>query len=55
MPLAIGTILRDRYRIDALLGQGGMGAVYRAWDMNLKMPMGGQSELRDLSGGAAAV
>ena len=25
----------DQYRIDALLGQGGMGAVYRAFDINL--------------------
>ena len=35
MPLATGQILRDRYRIARLLGQGGFGAVYRAWDMNL--------------------
>ena len=33
MPLTPGQILQERYRIDALIGQGGFGAVYRAWDL----------------------
>jgi eukaryotic-like serine/threonine-protein kinase len=39
-PLTIGTLLNNRYRIVKLLGQGGFGAVYRAWDTVLNIPVG---------------
>ncbi|UCC64462.1 MAG: protein kinase, partial [Anaerolineae bacterium] len=37
MVLAAGEMLQNRYRIDAELAQGGMAAVYRAWDTHLEI------------------
>jgi serine/threonine-protein kinase len=34
-----GTILNGKYRLDAELGAGGMGAVYAAWNMQLDAPV----------------
>ena len=39
MTLNVGTVLNNRYRIVKLVGQGGFGAVYRAWDTNLMTPV----------------
>ena len=39
MPLQTGQILERRYRIETLLGQGGMGAVYQAIDLKFNAPV----------------
>jgi hypothetical protein len=38
MTLSIGQVVDNRYRIVKLLGQGGFGAVYEAWDTRLERP-----------------
>ncbi|MDY6878204.1 MAG: serine/threonine-protein kinase [Chloroflexota bacterium] len=37
MTLTPGQVIHDRYRVIALLSQGGMGAVYEAMDLNLNV------------------
>ncbi|UCG23404.1 MAG: serine/threonine protein kinase [Chloroflexota bacterium] len=39
MTLPAGHILKERYRVVSILGQGGMSVVYRAWDLILKKPV----------------
>ena len=37
--LDVGTVVAERYRVDAVIGAGGMGAVYRAMDLQLERPV----------------
>ncbi len=47
MPLTQGQTIRNRYRVARLLEQGGMGAVYRAWDLTLNIPVALKEMLPD--------
>lgn len=51
MPLSPGSILANRYRVEGLLGQGGMGAVYHAHDLNLDKPVALKENLHITSEG----
>jgi serine/threonine-protein kinase len=33
------SLIRERYRLDALIGEGGMAEVWRAWDLTLQRPV----------------
>jgi serine/threonine-protein kinase len=45
----LGTVLDGRYRIDDLLGEGGMGAVYAATDLRLDKPVAVKVMARELA------
>ena len=38
MPVSTGQVVNNRYQVISLLGQGGFGAVYKAWDLNMERP-----------------
>ncbi|HEX4916128.1 MAG TPA: protein kinase, partial [Vicinamibacterales bacterium] len=37
--MQVGAVVEGKYRVDAVIGQGGMGAVFRAWDLRLERPV----------------
>ncbi len=49
MSLSTGQIVNNRYRVARALGHGGMGAVYRAWDLTLNIPVALKEMLPDPS------
>jgi len=50
-----GTVLADKYRLDALLGEGGMGTVYSATHLLLKAPVAIKVIDREVSSGDVAL
>jgi hypothetical protein len=37
--ITVGAIVDGKYRVDGIIGQGGMGAVFKAWDLRLERPV----------------
>lgn len=49
MPNIIGQILLNQYRVDTFIATGGMGAVYRVWDLKRNTPLAMKVLHRDLA------
>lgn len=54
-PLPAGTILRQRYKITNMVGQGGMGSIYRAEDLRLPGRLCAIKEVQPETGAAPEV
>jgi GAF domain-containing protein len=37
--ISVGALVDQKYRVDSRIGQGGMGAVFKAWDIRLERPV----------------
>lgn len=53
MKLIEGQLIHRRYRLDARLAQGGMGEVWRGWDIQLNRPVAIKALRSDLTSGEA--
>ena len=48
--IGAGVVVDNKYRVERAIGQGGMGAVYRAWDLRLERPVAIKVMRADLLG-----
>jgi len=55
VPALVGTVLDGSYRIEGLLGEGGMGAVYAARHLRLEKRMAVKVMARELTANAEAL
>lgn len=48
--IGVGVVVDNKYRVEQAIGQGGMGAVFRAWDLRLERPVAIKVMRADLLG-----